>query len=364
MAGRIIVPDLRAFDSNGDPISGAKLYSYVTGTTTNLATYTTSALSVAHTNPIIADSAGRFADIWAAADIAYRIVVKTAADVVINDTDPVVALGTGVNPSSLAKSADYTSGSDDVNRTIYWTGTATHTLPLGSSLTAGWRLRDVNEGTGTITVATQGGNLINGASTKAVIAGTTYDIEWTGTAYKAVEVSAGTGRHSIWIPIDAMIGRITNGPGVTVDESTTNKQTLRTLDFDASTIEYAQFRYPMPKSWDEGTVTFRPRWRHGATTVNFKTSWGLQGLALSDDDAIDTAYGTAQFSNDTGGTTDDLYVGPESAAITIAGTPQAEDSVLFQVFRKADDATNDTLAIDARLLGIDLIINTNVGNDA
>ena len=93
-------------------------------------------------------------------------------------------------------------------------------------------------------------------------------------------------------------------------------------------------------------------------------SWGLQAVALSDDDAMDAAFGTAQYSNDTGGTTDDLYNGPESSAITIAGAPASEDVVIFQVLRKADDATNDTLAIDAKLLGVTLYLNTSAVTDA
>ena len=49
---------------------------------------------------------------------------------------------------------------------------------------------------------------------------------------------------------------------------------------------------------------------------------------------------------------------------TVAGTPQAGDWVTFQVLRKADDGTNDTLAVDARLLGVRLYITTDAADDA
>lgn len=172
-----------------------------------------------------------------------------------------------------------------------------------------------------------------------------------------------TGKQAIWIPAAAMLGRTTNGAGSGLTETTTNKIMLRTLDFDASTIEYAQFQLRMPKSWNEGTVSFIPEWSHGATTVNFGVSWGLQAVAISNDDPLDAAFGTAQFSNDTGGTTGDAYAGPESAAITIAGTPVAEDLVVFQMLRKADDGTNDTLAVDAKLHGVTLFFTNNAGTD-
>jgi len=47
------------FDNNGDPLSGGLLYSYASGTTTPLATYTSSTGLTANTNPIVLDSAGR-----------------------------------------------------------------------------------------------------------------------------------------------------------------------------------------------------------------------------------------------------------------------------------------------------------------
>ena len=119
----------------------------------------------------------------------------------------------------------------------------------------------------------------------------------------------------------------------------------------------------MPKSWDEGTVTFKAVWSHAATTTNFGVAWSLQGVALSDGDAADSAFGTAVLVADTGGTTDDIYISDESTAVTIAGTPGAQDYVVFQVERTVDDA-GDTLAIDARLHGIQLFYTTDAYNDA
>ena len=52
----------------------------------------------------------------------------------------------------------------------------------------------------------------------------------------------------------------------------------------------------------------------------------------------------------------------ESSAITIAGTPAAEDLTFFQISRVHDDS-NDTAAEDARLLGIKLYYTTDAGND-
>jgi hypothetical protein len=193
-------------------------------------------------------------------------------------------------------------------------------------------------------------------------------VTWSGTAGAVLAdggvAPLGQGLHTIYIPASTMVARTTNGAASGSSETSTNKVMLKTLDFDATTIEYAQFNIRMPKSWDEGTVTAVFTWTHGATTTNFGVSWGIQGVALSNDDAADTAFGTAIYANDTGGTTNDIYISPTTAAITIAGTPAAEDWVVFQVLRKADDGTNDTLAVDAKLLGVTMYFTVNASTDA
>lgn len=179
----------------------------------------------------------------------------------------------------------------------------------------------------------------------------------------ATLTARGQGKETIWIPATAMIARTTNGAAAGTVELTTNKNMVKTLDFDTTTQEFAQFSIAMPKSWNNGTVTFQPVWSHASTTTNFGVVWALQAVATSDDDAMDVAFGTEQTSTDTGGTTNDRYIGPESSAITIAGTPATGDVVQFQIKRNVSDGS-DTMAIDARLHGIKLYITTNAATDA
>jgi hypothetical protein len=110
-------------------------------------------------------------------------------------------------------------------------------------------------------------------------------------------------------------------------------------------------------------VTFQPVWSHSSAATNFGVVWALQALATSDDDALDAAFGTEQTSTDTGGTADDRYIGPESAAITIGGSPAEGDVVLFQVKRVPSDGS-DTLAVDARLHGLKLYLTLAAATDA
>lgn len=171
------------------------------------------------------------------------------------------------------------------------------------------------------------------------------------------------GKSQIPVPASAMTARTTNGAASGTVETSTNKVMLVTLDFDATTQEFAQFAMPMPSSWNEGTVTFRAVWSHPSTTTNFGVAWQLQAVAFADGDALDTAFGTAVVVTDTGGTTDTLYRSAESSAITVAGSPGAGEYVVFQVARKPADAA-DTMAVDARLHAIELFLTTEDGVDA
>lgn len=86
-------------DNNANPLSGGLMYTYEAGTTTPLATYTTSAGNVAHANPIVLDSAGRVpssGEIWLTDGDDYKFVVKTAAGVTIATYDNITGNGGGI----------------------------------------------------------------------------------------------------------------------------------------------------------------------------------------------------------------------------------------------------------------------------
>lgn len=81
-------PFIQIVNANGKPYAGAKLYTYTTGTTTPLATYTNAALTVAHPNPVIADANGTFPPIYLQKQ-SYKLRVETSGGVLIDESDPV-----------------------------------------------------------------------------------------------------------------------------------------------------------------------------------------------------------------------------------------------------------------------------------
>jgi hypothetical protein len=172
------------------------------------------------------------------------------------------------------------------------------------------------------------------------------------------------GKHTIWVPAVAMYDRGSSAPalGTFTSGSSNLPVTARTLDFDPTTEEFVYFWVAMPKSWNEGTITYRAVWSHPATVTNFGVVFNLYANAFSNDDTLNANAGTPGAAVDTGGTTDDLYISDESAAVTVAGTPAEHDIVHFRLNRVPGNAS-DTLAVDARLHGIILYINISAGND-
>jgi hypothetical protein len=171
------------------------------------------------------------------------------------------------------------------------------------------------------------------------------------------------GKETIWIPAAAMIAAATSGAATASIDSGSEDVNYKTLDFDASADEYAHFKVAMPTSWNEGTVTFQAYWSSTATDTD-GVAWGLQGIALSDNEGINTAFGTPIVVTDAAqSAAGELYVTSESAAVTVGGTPAAGDLCFFRVFRDVSDAA-DTMTEDARLIGVKMFITTNATNDA
>jgi hypothetical protein len=161
------------------------------------------------------------------------------------------------------------------------------------------------------------------------------------------------GSTNLWIPASAWIPKTTAGCGVDSRETTTNDQNFDELLFDAGTDEFADALVVMPSNYN-GTVTARFYWT--AASGSGDVIWAIQGRAFANDDALDTAAGTAQTVTDTLIAANDMHVSSATSACTIGGTPAANTPIQFSIYRDAN-AAGDTLAVDARLLGVEIIFN-------
>lgn len=191
----------------------------------------------------------------------------------------------------------------------------------------------------------------------------------TGLAVNGASLVSGSpvkvsGKESMWIPAGAMYPQTTNGcSDLQQVELTVNNPEIKCLDFVPSSPSYAQFTVALPKSWDEGTVTFETYFTVGGTNTG-AVVWEICACGAGDGDAIDQAFGSAVTSpaKAHSGTSNDVNVTSESSAVTVAGA-STDSQTCFRLGR-ATSSASDTQSSDAHLLGIKVFFTTNASNDA
>ena len=180
------------------------------------------------------------------------------------------------------------------------------------------------------------------------------------TSTANITINGADPKRGFYWPASGMFAATTNGAASGQIETSSNKVNAKVFDFDASTEEYVCFNIPAPDFWDLGTITVQFFWT--APSGSGDVIWGAQALARSNDDALDTAYGTAQTVTDTLISANDEHVTSITSAITVGGTPAKGDQLYFRVYRDAD-AGGDTLNADARLLGVKIKFNMGQYDD-
>lgn len=175
-------------------------------------------------------------------------------------------------------------------------------------------------------------------------------------------IPAVTGKKTIWVPANLITPRTTNGPSAGLVEMATNKNMVKTLDFDTTTEEYAQFDLILPKSWGGSNIDVLPVWSHGTAITSFGVVWRIDAAEVIDGGALDTAFGVGSAMAtiiSTGGTANDLV-------IPVAGTffPGSTSGALRQIrVYRVPSHGSDTLLVDARLHGVVVYYYTTAATD-
>ena len=124
MSNRFVLPLETPVDATGAPYPGGKLFFYQSGTSTKLDTFSNSALTIANTNPVILDSAGRFPNAIFLQNQPYSVVLSPSTD-----SDPPTSPIWTQDPvytSDFSTAAQFTSGSGSPNGSVAGTaGSAT-----------------------------------------------------------------------------------------------------------------------------------------------------------------------------------------------------------------------------------------------
>jgi hypothetical protein len=115
----ILLPNIkiRFLDENANSLAGGKLYTYIAGTTTPLATYSDNEVTP-NTNPVVLNANGE-ADVWLASSSTYKFVLKDSADVTQWEVDNISGTAGGGGSSS-------SSG---------WSAQTQHTITNGQAAT-------------------------------------------------------------------------------------------------------------------------------------------------------------------------------------------------------------------------------------
>ena len=174
------------FDSNGDPLTGGLIYTYLSGTTTPVTTYTSRDGTTNNTNPIVLDGAGRTPnEIWLDGGVLYKFILKTSAFVQIGSYDDIPAINDTTTFSNLITVAG----------TNTLTGLATPALS-GYAAGAQYSFLAQNNNTGAVTIDidTLGVKSITKFGTTAlaagdIIAGALTLIEYDGTRFQLLNVT-------------------------------------------------------------------------------------------------------------------------------------------------------------------------------
>ena len=124
MANRFVLPLETPVDATGAPYPGGKLFFYESGTDTKLDTYSNSGLTIANSNPVVLDSAGRFPNAIFMQNAAYKVVLSPSTD-----SDPPTSPIWTQDPvytSDYSTAAQFSSGSGSPNGVVAGTaGSAT-----------------------------------------------------------------------------------------------------------------------------------------------------------------------------------------------------------------------------------------------
>lgn len=104
------------FNNDGVPLAGGLIYTYNAGTTTPLATYTTSSGNIAHSNPIVLDSSGRVpgGEIWLTNGESYKFVIKDSSGLLIGSYDNI----SPINDAGFTRIANYTGDGSTTSFTL------------------------------------------------------------------------------------------------------------------------------------------------------------------------------------------------------------------------------------------------------
>jgi hypothetical protein len=182
-----------------------------------------------------------------------------------------------------------------------------------------------------------------------MLTGKTYDVEGTGNVFTDVlrwefhaAICSGGVANRVWDDSPLSV------EGTAACIAGTNR-TRGVVDLDAATDEnLGQIEFQLPSGWT-GNIDVDIYWLAAAVTGN--VDFNIQTGCTATGETMDAALNAAQSVVDATQGTANQYNIATQAAVTTTGCAAGERFTLY-IFRDADDATNDTMAGDARVVTV------------
>lgn len=175
------------------------------------------------------------------------------------------------------------------------------------------------------------------------------------------------GKQSIFIPAGAFravtTGTKTAALTTTAFDSGTVDLTFPVLTFSATVDNHAWTTLYMPPAWNRQAVTFRVVYMNSAAGTG-TVIWELGAMACGTGETFDAALATQTVSDATAvGTASYNITTVESSSLTIAGSPQVNDTIVVQIKRPAATNVSDTFTQTTHLVGVIIYYTTSKSTD-
>lgn len=251
------LPIQKFFNNNGRPLDGGKLFTYVSGTTTKIATYTDASGGASNANPIILDFRGE-CRLWIDPTKAYTFVLAPSTD-----TDPPTNPFWTVNDITAAPFAFDNAAVD--------TGSVNNialAIPQISSPVAFTRIvfKAANTNTGAVSISINGGTAkaltwqnVGALAGGSILAGGIYQAVFDGAQWQlqsampyprtAAEVTAGVTPTDYSVPSHDKIGEVlaarygADNAGVTAADTALANAVLVSASANQATIKFDHGQY-------------------------------------------------------------------------------------------------------------------------
>lgn len=293
-------------DSNGNPINGGKVCTYIAGTTTPTATYTDAALTVPNGNPIVTDPAGRFTA-YLALNASYKFIYYN------NDGTANTCNGTVIKTVDNVSSVPAGSASLDI------TGTAGETLTAGQTVY-------LSDGSGGKTAGQWfKADSANTYSSTTAEVGIVPSAIATGTSGTIRIIGSQTGLSSLTIGSTYYVGTA----GALTSTAPANARIVGVADTTSSLV-LSPNPWPVIPNADNGVDDFRLTLTTGvpvttsdvtAATTIFCSPYRGNRIALFSSAGVATVYTSAEFSIAVPATTSTMY---DVFAFANSGVPTLE----------------------------------------